>query len=415
MRLPISALFLLLGSFPAVSQQTATLLESVAIEGSAIPQSVILEMAGLRLAAPIDKTGIDQACEKLAGSGIFASVSYRFASGPKRGYAVTLVLADQAPLAAANIDVPGVDEAEAWRWLSTRFHRFDRQVPQVDAAQKFLAAELERHLGPLLRGQHLTVRMELDLKTRKVSHSFQPERLPRLQSVAFTGNRAVPSSALASVLNKVVVNSDYTDRKFAMAVELNLRPLYEDHGFYRVRFTPAAPQWSDAGPSLVLDIVEGLSYQLGKVDIEGDSLPVDSMLSAAELPYGKIASWKQIQNGLYAMEKVVKRTGYMDAAATADRDFDDAAHVLNLRIRVRQGPLYRFGQLRITGLSPDLEAHATRIWKLKPGDPYDYAYPNEFARELAAKVNLGKTKFRTQPQKGAGDHIMDVNLTFTPR
>ena len=224
-------------------------------------------IAGLTLAKPIDKAGIEQACKRLQDSGIFASISYRYAPGPKRGYAVTLSLADQAPLSAATIDVPGADENEAWQWLSARFQRFDRQVPQVDGAQKYLAGEIARHLESRLRGQHLTTRMEIDLKTRKLTLSFQPEVLPRVQLVAFTGNEAVASSDLSSVLSRIVANAEYTDRRFAAAVELNLRPVYEQRGYYRVQFVPGSPQVTEAGVSVNVAITEGAPYRLGKVEL----------------------------------------------------------------------------------------------------------------------------------------------------
>jgi hypothetical protein len=41
-------------------------------------------------------------------------------------------------------------------------------------------------------------------------------------------------------------------------------------------------------------ITEGEPYQLGTVELIGDDLPVDAMLSAAKLRTGKLANWKQI-------------------------------------------------------------------------------------------------------------------------
>jgi len=401
---------------PAVSQDAGHLLESIAIDGTSIPRPVVLEVSGLRAAAPIDESGIKQACKKLQESGLFSSIAYRYAPGKKNGYALTLTLTDQTPLVAATIDVPGADENEAWLWLSTKFQRFQRQVPQTDGAQQFLALELERHIGGAMRGQHMTVRMETDFRTRRMSLSFQPEVLPRTQSVVFTGNQAVAAGELSPVLNKVVANSEYTDRRFASALELNLRPVYEEHGFYRVQFTPGRPQWSDAGVSVSVAIAEGPAYQLGNVEIVGDDLPVDAMLSAAKFPGGKLANWRMIQNGIWEMEKIVKRTGFFEAAASPDRSYDDAARLLNLRIRLAKGPLYHFGEVHFIGLNPELESKARGLWKAKPGDPYDYAYPNDFLQAFSRTVDLRRfRKYDATEQKGIGDHVMDVNLVFQPK
>lgn len=406
----------MLEAIPALTQDARFPLESVAIEGSTIPQPVIQEMAGLHLNAPIDKSGIEEACRKLQESGLFSSISYRYAPGPRKGYALTLVLADQTPLTAAAIDVPGADEDVAWKWLAAKFHRFDHQVPQAEAAQNYLARLLEQHLAAELRKQPLTVRMETDLKTRKLLLSFQPEVLPRIQSVSFAGNQTIASPDLLAVLNRILANEGYTDRKFAGLIEVNLRPLYEQHGLYRVGFSPAKPQWTDGGVVVKVDVTEGQPYQLGKIDIVGDDLPADRMLSAARLPVGKLANWTQIQTGIWEMEKIVKRTGYFEATARADRSYDDADHIFNLGIRVRKGPLYSFGELRITGLSPQLQERARAIWKLKSGEPYDYAYPSEFFQAFSRTIDFRVfRKYDAAAHKGAGDHVMDIDLIFEAR
>ncbi len=393
----------------ALPQPAAFPLESIAVKGSAIPDAVILDMAAFRIGAPIDKAGIDEACYKLQASGLFASVSYRYGSGPNQGYAVTLTLADQADLVPANIDVPAVDENEVWRWLSARFRRFDREVPQEEAAQRYLAREIETRLGNRMRGQHLTVRRETDPASGDPVVSFQPEDLPRVLSVTFAGNQAVPSPELAAALSPVLSNAGYTARTFAATIEQNLRPVYEEHAYYRVRFAPGEPEWREGGVAVPVSIQEGAPYTLGKMEVEGAELP-----AAAVLPAGMPANSKQIQAGILDIEKAVKRTGFFEAAASAERSLDDAAHVVNVRVRIAKGPLYRFGQIRITGLPPDLDVLARGLWKPKTGDPYDYAYPYEFYQTFSQSADLSAFRnFYARTHRNG--HVMDLELVFEPR
>jgi outer membrane translocation and assembly module TamA len=226
----------------------------------------------------------------------------------------------------------------------------------------------------------------------------------------------VPSTDLANALNGVVLNSEYTRRKFASAVDLNLRPVYEEHGYYRVQFTPGAPEFKDGGVALQVAIQEGAPYTLGKVDLDGADLPADRMMSAAKLPVGALANWKQIQTGIWDMERVVKRTGFFEAVATPDRLYDDPSHVLNLRIRIKKGPLYRFGEIRMTGLTAELEAQARTFWKPKTGDPYDYAYPPEFLQAFSRSADLRNfRKIDTKTRKRESDHVFDIELVFEAR
>ena len=154
-----------------------------------------------------------------------------------------------------------------------------------------------------MRWQHLIVRVEDDLKTGKLSLSFQPEVLPSLRSVAFAGNQSVAVGELSALLNPIVSSIGYTDRSFAAAIELNLRPVYEQHEYYRVRFAPSSPQWTDAGIIVTVAINEGAPFQLGSVELLGENLPVDAMASATKFPKGKLANWKQIQEGIWEAER----------------------------------------------------------------------------------------------------------------
>lgn len=398
------------------AQESVFPLESVTIDGSTVSKDAILEIGGLRLGSAIDKAGIEEACKRLQESGLFAAINYRYAPGPNKGYAVTLSLTDQSRLAAAAIDLPGVDEEEVWRWLGARFPSLKKQAPEAGAAQQFLAREIQQYAGAKLRGQKVTPRLESDLITRQMTISFQPETLPRIRSVSFSGNRSVAAAELSAALDRVLADKGYTPRSFASAVELNLRPVYEEHGLYRAQFAPGGPEWSGGDVALTVGITEGPAYQFGKVDVSGDALPVQKMLAEAKLPAGKLANWKQIQNGVWEMEKVVKRTGFFEASAVTERSFDDAARTLNLRVQVSKGPLFRFGQVRTSGLGPDLQKEALRLWRPKTGDPYDYAYASDFFQAFSRVLDFGRLqKWEAETKPGAGDHVVDITLVFVPR
>jgi outer membrane protein assembly factor BamA len=400
------------------AQEASFPLESVVIEGSRMPRDTVLEITGFRLGAPINKAALEQGCAKLRDSGIFQDINYRYGPGPKHGYVVTLTLADQSGLAEAAIDIPGADEDEIWRWLTSKYPVFDHKVPGDDAAQQFLAHQIETHAGAKLKGQPLVAKMETEfVPRRRLVISFQPATLPRITTMSFTGNQELTSVDLARIMQKVAAGEGYTDRRFRSFTELNLRPAYEEHGMYRVKFPSIAVQNVDSSSvAVTVAIEEGAKFNLGEVHIIGADLPIDAMRAAAGFQKGKVANWTEIQNGIWAMEKPVKRTGYTDATARPERVLHDDERILELNISFYKGPLYRFGQLRIVGLSPDLEGRARKTWKLEPGSPYDYAYSTDFFREFSKSVDFRQfKKVDVKSQKGSGDHVMDVTLTFEPK
>jgi outer membrane protein assembly factor BamA len=231
-------------------------LESVALEGTALSREAVLGIAQLRIGAAIDKAAIEAACAKLGATGLFESVSYRYAPGPKRGYALTLTLADQKRLTDAAIDFPGVDDSALWQWLTSLYPPFNRRVPANDSAQEFLSQALAEHTKAELDGQPVVVRMESDLATRKTLVSFQPATLPHIAAMNFTGQHELTADTLAGLLSKKVADEGYIDRRFRQIVEINLRRAYEEHGMYRVKFPSITAQKSGAGAVTVTTAIE---------------------------------------------------------------------------------------------------------------------------------------------------------------
>ncbi|HEX5229903.1 MAG TPA: hypothetical protein VFW44_19460 [Bryobacteraceae bacterium] len=374
-------------------------------------------LAGLRLGSPADKALFDSAAQKLNDTGLFDAVNYRYAPGPHRGYALTLSLADPKVLSAATIDIPGADEGEIWNWLAAQYPMLNRKVPSNDAGQTFVAHQLEDHVSRLLDGHHLAAKLQTDLLTGKLSISLQPDPLPQIAALRFTGQSELTAEQLADLIPKVAKENGYLDRSFRQIVDLNLRRAYEEHGMYRVRFPSiVAERGSGWTVSVTTAIEEGSKFTLGDVQIVGDNLPVDAMFKVAKFQKGQIANWTQIQNSIWELEKPVKRMGYLNAAAVPERIFHDDQHILDLKLSVRRGPLFRFGLLQIVGLPPNLEAQARKAWSLMPGDPFDYDYPRDFFRGFFRSVDSRQfKKFDFNMQKGSGENVMDFVLKFEPR
>lgn len=412
-----SLLCLLALSFAANSQNESFPLEAVKIEGSQIANVVVLEMTGLHIGASVNQVSIEEGCKKLQASGLFQTVGFHYQPGPKNGYVLTLSLIDQTALLDASIDVPGLDDHEIWQWLVARYPSFQHKVPSDGSAQQFLARQIELHLGAKLEGQHLIAGVESDLTRHKTMVSFQPETLPKIAAMNFTGQHEFSEADLVGIMEKVAVDQGYLDRRFRAYVEMNLRRAYEEHGMYRVRFPSIVARKADASTvAVTTTIEEGPKYTLGDVRLLGDNLPAAAMLEAAKFKTGSLANWTEIQQGVRETEKPLRRLGYRDATAVPERVYRDEQHILDLKVSVLKGPVHHFGQLQLTGLTPDLEAKARKMWKLQPGDPYDYAYPNDFLWDFVHSLrNANFKRFDADTQKGSGDHVVDVSLTFVPK
>ncbi len=372
----LKRLFCLLLVSLGIEAHTASLpLEAVVLEGTQLSKAAVLEIAGLRLGAPVNQSGVEQGCKNLESSGSFQAISIRYGPGPKRGYMLTLTLEDRRSMLDAVFDVPAVDDNEVWQWLAMRYAPFKHRVPAADPEQQFLAWQIEQHLGANLDGQPLVAKLETEFSPRfRTMASFQPGHLPAVGVMNFSGQQELSAAELNRIMEKVVANEGYTGRRFRNYIELNIRRAYEEHGMYRVRF-PSITMQKPGGSTVAVTttIEERLKYALGEVQQGGESLPAAAMLEAGKFKKGKTANWTEIESGVWETEKPLKRTGYFEAVGRPERVFHDETHVLDVRVIYNRGPLYHFGQLTIVGLPPNLEAKARTVWRHPPGDSHDYA------------------------------------------
>jgi outer membrane protein assembly factor BamA len=186
---------------------------------------------------------------------------------------------------------------------------------------------------------------------------------------------------------------------------------------YRVRFPAISIQKSgESSVAVAVAIEEGAQFTLGSVQILGDDLPRDAMERAANLKTGPIANWGQIQQGVWEMERPVRRLGYFSAQSKTARVLHDDTRVLAVNVSFEKGALYHFGQVTFLGLSPAQEAQARKTWNAAPGSPYDFLYPNDFLRDFSRLVDFRQfKKYEPKTQPAPGDHVMDVTIAFEPR
>jgi outer membrane protein assembly factor BamA len=400
---------------PVCAQPARFNLDTVTVEGASMPGDIVLTIAGLHVGDKIDKADIEAACGKLQESGLFESIEYSYKPASDSGYALTLSLIPQSKTSAAAIDIPGADENEIWRWLVSQYPSFDHRVPSAGAAQQFVALRIEEHLGPSLHGKHVVANLETGFARRGGSLiSFQPATLPRIASMTFPGAQEIPAPQLEAILRKLIGDRGFTDRSFRALVEMNLRPAYEERGLYRIKFPTITARILD-GDSVAVStaIEEGPKYTLGDVRLSGSDIPTSALLQAADFELGKIANGRRIHDGIAEMERILKRQGFLDAAAEdPKKTFDDAQRVMSLEIPVAKGPLYHFGQVTFVGLSPDLEAKARKTWRAQPGEPFNLLYTTEFMRDFSKQADLRQLKTSSRMKPGTGDHVIDLTLTF---
>src|ERR1039457_2692799 len=254
----------------------------IKVAGNArLAATAVIAASGLRVGQIVTRAQLDAAAQKLADTGVFASVSYRYdpkAAGGVTGYALTLQVTEEAARTPVELDIPGQDAERLWQQLKSADALIDRQMPNNERASAYYKRAIEAVLRKSNHPEEIVMKNEADLQTHKMAIVCRPANLPKIAAIRFEGNAAIAEGGLQTAMAKVAMGQDYSERDFRRMPEFNVRPLYEELG----RLTVAFPRMNmaradDAAVTVTAGIDEGPVWRLGKVVLTGDALPLADM------------------------------------------------------------------------------------------------------------------------------------------
>jgi outer membrane protein assembly factor BamA len=371
----------------------------IKVAGNARLAAAVIAASGLSVGQIVARAQLDAAAQKLADTGFFASVSYRYDPKPVggvTGYALTFQVSEQEARTPVELDIPGLDAERLWQQLKSADALLDRQMPNNDRASAYYKRAIEATLRKLNYTEEIVMKTEADLHTGKMVVICRPAHLPKIAAMA-----------------KVAMGQDYSERDFRRMLELNVRPLYEELG----RLTVAFPRVNmaradDAAVTIRAGIDEGPMWRLGKVVLTGEALPLADMHEAARFAYGAPANWKQFMATVHDMEQVLRRNGYITESSKPVRSFRGPEQVVDVTVEVKKGPQFLFGELHVEGLDSATQQRLAGIWKLPGGAPMNQPYIDEFVRS-ALPILRGKFRtFGSELHVHKDANVVDVTLKF---
>ncbi len=397
----------------AASGQDSFPVASIQVQGNSrfTPEAVI-RASGISVDQNATPKDFEAACNRLVTTGLFLGARYQFRpSAGRRAYDLFFIVTEETDLYEIRIDIPGTKQSEAWKWLEKNDGLAKPRGPTSTAALDYYKAAIERYLKEQGREAEVNPRLWADPNTGEVVAIFRPAVLANIAAVRFEGNQAVDAAALQKAIAPAV-GTGYTEQDLRELLDLNVRPLYEDLGRYRVAF----PRVSMEGGIVTVRVTEGQVYRLGAMQVAGDRLPIpaEELAKLAPLQPGEPPSWRKVSQAASAMATSLGRFGYLDASCEPDRDLDDANGRINIVFAIHRGPQYTMGALSLNGLDPASEARARSLWKLAPGAVLNLEYLQEFARVLMRddKIRFKRFSMRHVPRQGR--NVADVVFTFRP-
>ena len=378
---------LLLCSLPSHSQkkvppaQRKAQAPSIRFQGAPeYTQEELLAAAGLKPNVRLSASEVKARAKQLNDTGFFAEVRF---SNDSKGPLFTLTPSTQLfPIHLDNLPLqPGKELDLKLRALFPLYHGL---LPANGSVLEGIRQTFEEMLAA--QGVKATVKADLTsgLGPKKITAINFTVTSPavRIGPIQLSGVSAA-MQARADGLVAGQTGNEFDTENSAIGLQHAFEDLYQDQGYAAVEVEVA-----EIEPLIVTDqavdipykiaIREGGVYKLGAIDY-----PADALVSRAEvqkvLSKYPAGSGRPLDLFLLAVRDAYHARGYLDCDLSSRPSFNEATHIVDYRLDVAPGPLYRMGAVEFDGAPNAMAVRLTRLWKMAPGDTFDESYVSSFA------------------------------------
>ncbi|HEY4978112.1 MAG TPA: outer membrane protein assembly factor BamA [Candidatus Acidoferrum sp.] len=206
----------------------------------------------------------------------------------------------------------------------------------------------------------------------------------KVGKILFTGNHAFSSRKLIRAMHNDrpyaiplyireinVMSKTYDHDKLIEDIEVGIRGIYQDNGYFKVLVKDPIIENVDTGGfkygmpflgksdgkavNITIPLEEGERYNMGTLKIASSdpdkalSLKVEALKGAFPLKTGDVFSSAKIRKALKDYGDIYGQYGFIDFVATPEMDIDDAAKKIDLTMKFEEGKQYYVRRIDFSG------------------------------------------------------------------
>jgi len=242
---------------------------------------------------------------------------------------------------------------------------------------------------------------------------------PFVRDIDFVGNKKADRDTLQEKID-IKLGSVYNPVDVQRAVD-KLRDYYEDEGYFEVQITPTVEKFADGDVRLIFNIVEGRQITIDKIVFRGNKGLTDAQLKDAmetkERQYfilrGKVQR-QRLESDIDRIIALYNDNGFIQARVEShDVAIDREQARVTITIVVVEGPQFRVGEVKVTGVTLLPELEVERQILLKPGDVFSLTRVRDSVQGILNLYStIGRASAEVTPRRDQLTEISQINLTF---
>lgn len=385
-------------------------------------ESAIVAASGLSEGQTVTMQDVSAAADRLAKSGAFEKVTFRYFTQGKDLDAIFLVTESKQMLPCRFDNFVWFSQAELDSALRQKVPLYDGATPpsgtMLQAIQVTLAGMLKEK-GIAGTVQAIPYSSAPGQPLDAVRFSVEGVSLP-IAKLSFPGASAITEQELESEAAKLL-GQNYSMTDVEIFARASLVPLYGERGYLRAQFAEpvgrqvAASGADPRGVAVTIPVREGVAYDWSGAVWSGNHVFTATDLNRMlGMKPDEVASTKKYDRGLADVNDAYSRQGYIQLVISSEPEFDDSARRVTYRISVQEGPQFRMGSLEIIGLPADATRRLLKSWKMQSGEVFDQTYMKAFLKsELPKNLHFNPPRpatVSTKVQPDPNSKKVDVQI-----
>jgi outer membrane protein insertion porin family len=263
------------------------------------------------------------------------------------------------------------------------------------------------------------VQMRIEDFEGGVKVTFVVVERPFVRDVEFVGNKKLNTDTLREK-SDLKLGRVYNPVEVQRARE-KLKEHYEEEGYYEVGISPAVEKFADGDVKVVFNVDEGRRITIDKILIHGNRSLTDKQVKAAmatkEREYFILRGTLQRQRLEDDVERIVSLYndhGHIQARVESHNAVVDRERArVNIHFNVVEGPQFRIGDLKITGVTLLPEPEVQRQLEMKTGDVFSRSGIRDAIRritDLYSTIGRASAEVIPKTDQQPATQVVDVNF-----
>jgi outer membrane protein assembly factor BamA len=416
-----------------ISQMPASARQLIAIKvigSKRFSEQDIAAASGLHLGTSVSEDDFKRAARRLGDMGVFTDIAYSY-SYSSAGTKLEFRVVD------AEKFLPVRFEDFVWFSDQTMLRRIKEHAPLFDGELP-LSGRLPEEVSDVLQAMLVENSIPGHVEYERTGKSDQPvdaivykvaDVVIQIRNVEFTGASEAELPALTAAARRVF-DREYSRSVLHALIEKQLLPVYYSRGYLKAAFGEPQPKVvkqpsaaNDDGPrnltvvDVVFPVTPGQEYKLKSLECSGnEQISADTLQKMIRAEPGKPANTTRLGDNIRDVQKLYGSKGYVTASIAPQFTFNDADSTVAIRLEIKEGPVFRMGDLEFRGLDNSLATKLRNAWKIRPGEVYNAAYLSEYLPS-AQKLLPPTLDWEVSPHVTAnvGDKTVDVDLMYSAK